>query len=585
MPNDLGERIRRCAIYTRRSINEGPEREFNSLETQRSICSSYIASQRHKDWMELAKHYDDGGRSGATLDRPALSELMSDIEQGLIDVVVVYKLDRITRTLLDFVRLVDFFESYDVVFVSITQNFDTADSLGRLILNILLTFAQFEREICSDRIRDRIALKKKAGRWTGGPAPIGYDLIRARLQVNPEEAERVRLIFRLFLEKQNYTEVFKECRKLGICGHRWKTKQGRMVGGRPISEGQVFHILGNPIYVGEIRHRGDCYPGIHQPIIEREVWERALVVREERRRARIFPILPNLLTGLICDSYGRPMCVSNRISTTRRGIRYYVSNMSPWAKRQRLRRMRANADELEQLVVTAIAGFMSNRELVRAMLMQLGQFGPSLDRLSSKAAAAGARLARMRKERQKRALKALVVRIDLSRENVKIALRSYEVCQFLGWDGIGIFRGNEDFWRPNEQTEVIDVPAAAVRFQRRFELPILARKYDADATPVPRLVNLIGQARRAQSLVDGRRDAEVKDLAASMGLCPSTFARILRLNYLAPDIQTSILDGTQPAGLHRRELIRADLPLDWALQRKMFGFPDQPEYQQGEQRY
>src|SRR5574338_1090795 len=179
---------RRCAIYTRKSSGQGLERDFNSLEGQRSICSAYVTSQRHKGWLELAKHYDDGGYSGASLSRPQLQELLVDVEKGLVDVVVVYKIDRMTRTLLDFVRLVDFFERYGVVFVSITQNFDTADSMGRLVLNVLLTFAQLEREMASDRVRDKIRGIKQTGRWGGGTPPLGYDLRRHKLHINIHEA-------------------------------------------------------------------------------------------------------------------------------------------------------------------------------------------------------------------------------------------------------------------------------------------------------------------------------------------------------------------------------------------------------------
>ncbi|MCL6699847.1 recombinase family protein [Sphingomonas sp. NSE70-1] len=224
---------KRCAIYTRRSVEPDPQQDFNSLEAQRAICAAYVTSQRHKGWLEISKSYEDSGRSGATLDRPALQGLMADIENGLVDVVVVYKLDRLTRTLLDFVRLIDFFERHGTVFVSITQNFDTADSMGRLILNVLLTFAQFERELASDRIRDKVRAMKQTGRWAGGPAPIGYDLRRRRLSVNEHEAEIVRNIFHRYIELKNMCRVYNECRDAGYTSKLWRTRAGKMVGGGP----------------------------------------------------------------------------------------------------------------------------------------------------------------------------------------------------------------------------------------------------------------------------------------------------------------------------------------------------------------
>jgi DNA invertase Pin-like site-specific DNA recombinase len=209
----------RCAIYTRKSFQPPLGQEITSLESQRAICSSYILSQQHKGWIELTKHYEDSGRSGASLDRPALRELMSDIENGLIEIVVVYKLDRISRTLLDFVRLMDFFERYGVVFVAITQNFDTSDSMGRLVRNVLLTFAQFEREIASDRMRDKRMVMKQNGLWTGGDAPLGYDLRRGRLFPNDLEAPAVRCIFETYVATKRVSAVHKTHSAIaGKCG-------------------------------------------------------------------------------------------------------------------------------------------------------------------------------------------------------------------------------------------------------------------------------------------------------------------------------------------------------------------------------
>lgn len=264
----------RCAIYARKSAQAPLGQELTSLQTQRAIGSSYIASQQHKGWREVPRLYDDDGRSGSNLERPGLQALLDDIELGLIDVVLVYKLDRITRTLLDFVRLIDLFDRYGVVFVAITQNFDTSDSMGRLIRNVLLTFAQFEREIASDRMRDKKMVMKQRGLWTGGDAPIGYDLRRGKLVVNSDEEPAVRLIFETYAVKKRLAAVHAALEEKGFRRKVWKSQGGATKGGRPIALSTLHHVLANPVYIGEVTHCGQAYPGIHEPIIERGLWTR-----------------------------------------------------------------------------------------------------------------------------------------------------------------------------------------------------------------------------------------------------------------------------------------------------------------------
>lgn len=384
----------RCAIYTRKSTDQGLERDFNSLEGQRAICSAYITSQRHKGWLELAKHYDDGGYSGASLVRPQLQDPLGNVERGLVDVVVVYKLDRMTRTLLDFVRLVDFFERYGVVFVSITQNLDTADSMGRLVLNVLLTFAQFEREMAADRIRDKIIVTKQSGRWAGGPAPIGYDLSRRRLHVNPEEAEIVRRIFQRYIELENLTAVFQECRAAGLRSKQGRTRAGRTAGGEPISKALVYHVLGNPIYLGLIRHRDHTYQGLHAPILDQETWDKVQQIRARQASKKAGRNKDHILTDLLFDCFGRPMSVSQTFvpGPFKRPSRYYMSRQSAWGKRQRLKRLRAKGDAIEDLVLTALACFFSNREQVRSMLLSLSRHDRQLDVIANRCQQVGHRL-------------------------------------------------------------------------------------------------------------------------------------------------------------------------------------------------
>src|ERR1041384_8157837 len=266
----------RCAVYTRKSSEEGLEQEFNSLDAQREACEAYIASQRAEGWVLVPDRYDDGGVSGGTLERPALKRLLSDIEAGRVDVIIVHKIDRLSRSLADFVKLVEVFERNSVTFVSVTQSFNTTTSMGRLTLNILLSFAQFERELTGERIRDKIAASRRKGMWMGGFVPLGYEVRHRKLVIHKAEAKTVRMIFERFLKLGSATELVKQLRAEDVRG-----KQGKLV-----DKGYVYKLLNNRVYVGEAVHKGVVYPGEHQAIIDRRLWERAHAIFSESPRKR-----------------------------------------------------------------------------------------------------------------------------------------------------------------------------------------------------------------------------------------------------------------------------------------------------------
>ncbi|MEY2786763.1 MAG: DNA-invertase hin [Planctomycetota bacterium] len=257
----------RCAIYTRKSSDDGLELDFNSLDAQREAAEAFIASQRGEGWQVIPTHYDDGGFSGGNMDRPALAALLKDVEAGLVDCVVVYKVDRLSRSLLDFTRIIATFEAHKAAFVSVTQHFNTTHSMGRLTLNILLSFAQFEREIISERTRDKIAASRRRGIWGGGRPILGYDVERSpggsKLLVNPEEAERVRAIFAMYLELGSISRVLRRLDDLGWRNKAWTGKEGREMGGRAFDKSQLFNLLTNPTYIGKVRHKDDLYDGLH----------------------------------------------------------------------------------------------------------------------------------------------------------------------------------------------------------------------------------------------------------------------------------------------------------------------------------
>ena len=568
-------RPKRCAIYTRKSFQPPLGQDVTSLESQRAICASYIVSQQHRGWIELNTLYDDSGRTGADTHRPALQQLLADVEAGLIDVVLVYKLDRLTRTLLDFVRLSDFLGRHDVALVSITQNFDTSDSLGRLVLNVLLTFAQFEREILSDRMRDKIKVLKEMGRWVGGSPPLGYDIVRGRLVENRHEGEAVRTIFSSYAELKNTEAVHRLVEEMGFRRKVWRARSGIAHGGGPITLSSLHHILRNPIYVGQVRHRGVVYEGIHKPLIERNLFNEVqkILALHSVRRPRV---LPNLLTGLLFDSAGRPMCVKS-YKWKDRDIRYYASNVSAWARRQKLKRMRADGTEIEQLVVAGLKTMLINREQIREILLNHGIHGAELDRLTRAGSAAARRFVDISVEREADFLKGLVERVELCPEKVTIVIWKEELRRFLDWDGVGRFGVDLDARQRSPSVHFLKIAATAVRARKIHALPIrpaLHTERGAD----PRLVRLLDEAGAANKFMIERRDLDLPSMAQSFGCRTDRFARLIRLNYLAPDIALAIRDGAHPAGMTPRGLLKANLPLDWAIQRSLLGFPAQPEH-------
>jgi DNA invertase Pin-like site-specific DNA recombinase len=349
----------RCAVYTRKSTDEGLDREFNTLDAQRDACEAYAASQRQEGWTLLRDHYDDGGFSGGTLERPALQRLLRDIERVEVDVVVVYKIDRLSRSLMDFSKLVETFEAHGVTFVSITQSFNTTTSMGRLTLNILLSFAQFEREVIGERIRDKFAASRARGMWMGGKVPLGYDVANRKLVINAAEAETVRRVFELFQETRSGTET---ARQLQAEGRTSKTD-------RLLNKGDVYKLLNNRTYVGEAAHKGRVYPGEHQAIIGRALWDRVHAILAEHPKLRGNTNrnqTPALLKGLLYGADDRAMSPTHTRSGGRL-YRYYVSQAALKATEGEgspnlVRRI--SAAEIEGAVATQVRTLLRQPEVI-----------------------------------------------------------------------------------------------------------------------------------------------------------------------------------------------------------------------------
>jgi DNA invertase Pin-like site-specific DNA recombinase len=407
----------RCAVYTRKSSEEGLEQEFNSLDAQREACEAYIASQKPEGWLLVPDRYDDGGISGATLERPALKRLLADIEDRRVDVIVVYKIDRLSRALMDFAKLVEVFDRNSVTFVSVTQSFNTTTSMGRLTLNILLSFAQFEREVIGERIRDKFAASRKKGLWMGGFVPLGYDVKDRKLVMNGTEAASVRMIFERFIKTGSATELVKKLRAENVRG-----KQGKLV-----DKGYVYKLLNNRVYIGEAVHKGVAYPGEHQAIIDRTLWDRVHTVLREsprKRAANTRAQTPALLKGLIFGPTGRAMTPAH----TRKGgrlYRYYVSTDVLKGDADSCPVRRVPAAEIESAVVDQLRGLLRTPEIIVGTWRAVKSMG---DISEAEVREALQRLDPLWDElfpaEQGRIVQLLVERVDVSPDGADIRLRN-----------------------------------------------------------------------------------------------------------------------------------------------------------------
>ena len=408
---------RRCAVYTRKSTEEGLDREFNTLDAQREACEAYIASQCAEGWTLVPDRYDDGGFSGGRLERPALQRLLADIERALVDVVVVYKIDRLSRSLMDFARLVEVFDAHEVTFVSVTQSFKTTTSIGRLILNILLSFAQFEREVIGERIRDKVAASKARGMWMGGKVPLGFDVRARKLVVNAPEAARVRRVFELFAETGSGVETVRRCRVDGIT-----TRSGR-----PIDKGDVYKLLNNRTYVGEVAHRGNVYLGEHPAIVSRALWDQvhALLQVSPRARAKANrPQSPALLKGLIFGTDGRALSPAHSRKNGRL-YRYYVAQRALKGEADDGIARRVSAGEIEAAVMTQLRALPRQPEVVVGTWMAAKAEDPDLT--GSDVRGALDRLEPLWGElfpaEQQRIVRSLVERVTVGLDGAEIRLR------------------------------------------------------------------------------------------------------------------------------------------------------------------
>lgn len=544
----------RCAIYTRKSTEEGLDQAFNSLDAQREACAAYIRSQGGLGWKLISKHYDDGGISGGTMERPALKALLEDINRKSIDTVVVYKIDRLTRSLMDFSKIVEVFDRHDVSFVSITQQFNTTTSMGRLTLNVLLSFAQFEREVTSERIRDKIAASKKKGMWMGGPVPMGYRVEQKRLVIEPIEASLVQRLFDLYLEIGSAPRLKERADELGLITPRRRTRNGES-GSRPFSLGHLYWIFSNPVYVGDVHHKGNTWPGQHEPIIARDLWDAVQKkLHDNKTEVKMRTASTSLLAGLLFDETGDRLSPSHAVSSGRR-YRYYVSRRLVQARRKDEAAWRLPAKELEKVVLAFLTDFLSNgMKLVKMIgLSDAAVIRRVLERSTGLVAAIE------RSADQREMVVAIITKIIVAPQKLSLTISSRGLCSVLDVPAQGA--------EPLET--VLDLPFTLRR--RRAETKLVL----AGDRQVPfvdrKLIEAIAQAHEwVDRLVEG---ISVADLARELRLDDGEISRLLPLAFLAPDIIAAILNGLQPVELTTKHVKRLKpLPLSWVEQRQRLGF-------------
>jgi len=545
-------RLRRCATYTRKSSEEGLEQDFNSLDAQREACEAYVRSQVGEGWKLVRTHYDDGGFSGGTLDRPALGRLLADIEAGKIDTVVVYKVDRLTRSLADFAKIVEVLDACEASFVSVTQQFNTTTSMGRLTLNMLLSFAQFEREVTGERIRDKIAASKQRGLWMGGNVPLGFESNGRTLTIVEAEAKTVRTLFRLYLELGTVLRVKEEADRVGLKTKIRKRVGQQMRGGRPFSRGHLYRLLSNPIYVGRIAHKDQSYEGQHPAIIDSETWDavqKRLAAQGPGQSSRAAAPASNPLRGRLFDEAGAPLTSSH---TTKSGTRYryYVSRISSFnsttakAAHSRRPRWRLPAQEIERLIVNAVLGFFANpAELARAARESEVHAALISDLLEGVRHWNGKPLD-------------LVQRVDLAVKDMTLHLDLSSISRIQG----AVVR--------------YVIPTSIRRRGVETKLVLHDRGSGAANAGVDAaLVKAIVRGRQWFEQLASGRACSFAEIARAEGVTRRYVARLIPLAFLAPDIVEKILSGAQPVDLTTDELTkRIDLPLDWAEQRGALGF-------------
>lgn len=596
-----GKSTVRCAIYTRKSSEEGLEQDFNSLDAQREACEAYVASQRSEGWIALPKIYDDGGFSGGTMERPALKEMLADIEAGLVDTVVVYKVDRLTRSLGDFAKIVEVFDAAGASFVSVTQSFNTTTSMGRLTLNMLLSFAQFEREATGERIRDKIAASKAKGMWMGGRPPLGYEVRDRKLEIVEEEAETVRHIFRRYAELGSVFDLRDDLAATGVTAKRHVSVSGNVTGGGLLERGALYHLLQNHLYRGEISHKGQIYPGLHEAIVDEELWNAVQAKfgdNRVEREVRSDASEPSLLAGQLRDEDGIVLTPTHANRHGRR-YRYYVSHdliagrkptqsgdPDGQPSRRRSSARRIPATDLEAIVEQKLVAFLSDAATIDAIVAPSAIDIEERRRLVAALAEVASNWPELQPSAKVAILKRLVTGIVVTANSVEITLHLKAVVEMArhphGRNGNST-RQMGKVKRPQSssgsqiiplgETSTLSVPAFLKRVGMEMRHLVGSPDMRLTGKPDRSLTRLVAQAHRFRELLTHNNGRSFTEMADECGVTTSYFTRILRLGFLAPSITEAIIRGVQPIDVSAQKLSLAQtIPISWQEQRQELGF-------------
>ena len=550
----------RCAVYTRKSTEDGLEQEFNSLDAQYEACVAYAVSQRHEGWTLVPDRFDDGGFSGGSMKRPGLARLLADVAAGKVDVILVYKIDRLTRSLADFAKIVEVLDKAGASFVSITQSFNTTTSMGRLTLNMLLSFAQFEREVTGERIRDKIAASKRKGLWMGGPVPLGYRVENRKLVADETEAELVRHIFIRYLARGSVVVLADE---LNRQGHRTKVQQrasGPHRGGCEFRRGTLYHMLSNRIYRGELVHKGQYFPAEHAVIVPRGLWDDVqalLKANASGSSKRIGAKHPSLLVRLVYDGEGRPMTPSHATKTGRR-YRYYITRPDmldgslAW---------RVSGHDLEKLVCGRLSNQLGDQQFLCDLAGEVDT--KTIQQMLAKADLLAATMRSGSMFDRAEFLASIVARIDVLEECIELTVDPAKLGSALGLEQT-----------TSVEPLVLLVSATKVRHghQLRLVIPGPQSLTIAPTGRDERLVALVAEAHTARKLILASPDKSIAAIAANTNRCRTRLGKLAAIACLAPDIVGAIVEGRQPATLTARTLQDLDLPLGWVDQRALLGF-------------
>jgi site-specific DNA recombinase len=543
----------RAAVYCRVSTDESLHLEFNSLDAQREACEAYIKSQQHEGWLATSGRYEDGGFSGGTLERPGLTMLLAEVAAGRVDVIVVYKIDRLTRSLADFAKIVDVLDASKASFVSVTQAFNTTTSMGRLTLNVLLSFAQFEREVGAERVRDKIAASKKKGMWMGGVSPLGYDPKDRKLVVNEPEAETVRAIFQRYLQLGSVLLLEADLNCRGIRSKLRVSANGISSGGQRFTRGALYSMLQNRMYIGLTCHRGAAYPGQHDPIVDEDLFAQAQALLARNRNERELRSGAGglaLLSGLVRDAHGRRMSPSHSKKGPAR-YRYYStkpdSNAPPGT--------RVAAAELDTVVKERITQFLDDRRALHDAIEAWDPDAVMLDAVLFAASRCQQQLLSGTSQAIRELLLKLVARVDVLAEEVRISVKRQRLIDLADL---------EIPWPAAASHLEIIIPVRVFRRAREVRLAIAPGTAAGTPTRDPALIKLVAKAWAARQALMNAGGASLEQVARECGVEPGYFTVLIKLGFLAPSIVSDILSGRQPATLDRQRLARIrKMPMDW----------------------